>query len=89
MTDDIDFRKTHQAFRPNLIHSVDATYVRLIIQFMPVNLITIHDCFGVDILNVNNLIECANKAINEVGCEVGLERAAISKKQFYSKFILL
>ena len=87
MGGEVDYHKTFQAFKPNLIHTIDATYLRFILTLLPEPIITIHDCFGIDILNMDLLIETANKAILEVGYYNG--EKLLYKKIFYSKFILL
>lgn len=67
LDDKINDYKTCIALRANLIHSLDATYVRFVIKYLDYSIITIHDSFGIDILNVSKLIFIANKSVNAVG----------------------
>lgn len=83
---DLDLRKISQSLRPNIVHSVDACYVRLIIIYLPQAIITIHDSFAIDILNVHILINAANFAINHL---VTNQQADGLHYRFSSKFILL
>ena len=64
VSETLDLKKSYQALRPNLLHSVDATFVRLVITRLPRAIITIHDSFGIDILNIDCLITTANHVIN-------------------------
>lgn len=58
----IDLKKIKSAIKPNWVHFVDAYLVRQINSLMGSYLMTIHDCFLVDCLNVTNFILKANKA---------------------------
>lgn len=88
LTQDLDLKKIYQSLRPNLIHSLDATYVRLILNHLPYGIITIHDSFGIDILSVNILIKIANYSINNLNNLTPFSEMEAAR-QFASKFILL
>jgi hypothetical protein len=62
-----DFNQTHLALKPNAVHSLEANFARLIIMATPYTMITIHDCFGVSIFEVDELILNANTSINVIG----------------------
>lgn len=62
----VDIVTTYTAFRPNYTHSIDATYVRLILHKLDKGILTIHDSFGVPIFEVNLILKAANTAINEL-----------------------
>jgi hypothetical protein len=64
LSTEIDTRKSYQSLRPNLIHSIDATFVRIVLTRLPNPIITIHDSFGIDVLNTDLLIVVANYALN-------------------------
>lgn len=66
LSDNLDLQKIYRSLRPNLVHSLDASYVRLVVDRLPWGIITIHDSFGIDILNVSLLLNIANTAINEL-----------------------
>lgn len=78
---EIDEKKTKRAFKPNFIHSVDGTIVRIILKLYKIAISTVHDSFGIDILNVMVLIKLANIAMNEINKK--------NKFKFYSNFVLL
>lgn len=84
LTSELDLKKIFTSFRPNLIHSLDATYLRLILQKLPYGIITIHDSYGIDILSVKLLIRIANEVINKLGYNKKLP-----VQFFYSNNILL
>jgi DNA-directed RNA polymerase len=88
LSDELDLRKSYQALRPNLLHSVDATFVRLILTTLQNPIITIHDSFGMDIFNVDSLIIVANRVINLIASEVN-EDVEKNNIIFKSKFILI
>jgi hypothetical protein len=88
VSDDLDERKSFRALRANLIHCLDASYLRLIINnYKP--LYTVHDSFGIDILSCDKLIEVANTSINKI---YGYNDIYIYKNKhikYYSNFILI
>jgi DNA-directed RNA polymerase len=86
ITEEVDLRKIYQSVRPNLIHSIDACYVRLVLSHLPTGIITIHDSFGIDVLRVDILINAANYAINNLVPEY-LEEG--ERTNFSSPYILL
>lgn len=88
LSDEINTEKTFSSFLPNLIHCLDATYARLILSNLPYGIITIHDCFGIDILNTNNLVNSANFSINQLYFGLNGKKENFSLK-FYNEFILL
>lgn len=58
-TDQIDYKNVKTGFMPNLIHSLDASNIHLLIKNIKsidlsgLNLYTIHDCFASDYKNMN------------------------------------
>jgi DNA-directed RNA polymerase len=90
ISDNLDFRKTRQAFIANLIHSCDAEFARLIINELGFGIITIHDCFGIDILNVDLLIKAANISINNIKItEFFIDDFDFYRNAYKSYYILL
>ena len=61
---DIDFRKTEQALKANLIHTQDAILVNYLWSQGNINLYTIHDSFAVDISQIHLLMDSVNKYFN-------------------------
>lgn len=59
-TENIDTKKTKKAFKANLTHTSDSEIVRRIIDKWENPLITIHDCFLVDLENINEFIDLYN-----------------------------
>jgi hypothetical protein len=86
---EIDKNKTMRALTANLTHSIDAVYVRYILLNLETPIITIHDCFGIDILNVNTLIEIANYSINKIHYSVDVGVNIKTNSNYYSKYILI
>ena len=85
LSDELDIRKTYQSLRPNLLHSLDATLVRIILNKLPHPIITIHDSFGIDLLSVDLLIQTANIAFNLLQ----FEGVGNNYTEHQSKFILI
>lgn len=69
LLNEISEKATFNAFLPNLIQSLDATYLRIILYSLPNAIITIHDCFGIDVLNTHVLVEVANMSVNRLNFE--------------------
>lgn len=59
-----DWVQTRTALKPNTTHSLEANFARLVIAATPGTMITIHDCFGANIFEVDELILNANTSIN-------------------------
>ena len=72
MTDVIDQKSTINAFRPNYTHTIDATYIRIILSKLGYNVITIHDAIGIPLFDVDFLIKCANDSINELNLNLDI-----------------
>jgi hypothetical protein len=86
VSEELDFRKSYQSLRPNLLHSLDATLVRIVLNKLPKPIITVHDSFGIDILNVDLLIKITNVAMNSLSIDAASQQGT---NQYYSKFILI
>jgi hypothetical protein len=88
-----DLKKTYRSLTPNIIQSLDALFLRFIVEELGYGIITIHDCFGIDILNTDLLLQKANTAINKVGYEYYnnsiVKRDKIKIMQYYSIFLLI
>lgn len=94
-----DEDKTYRSIIANVTQALDALFLRLIILELDQPIITIHDSFGIDILNIDKLIEVANKAINKIffSFEKDLNENKINNKKklkikinnFYSSYILM
>lgn len=65
-SDLFDESKTYRSMLANVTQSLDALFLRLILLELDEPIITIHDSFGIDILNIYKLIDVANKAINKI-----------------------
>lgn len=59
LTNELDEVKIFRSLRANLIHTLDGCLARGIILKLPHPIITIHDSYGIDILNINILIKAA------------------------------
>jgi hypothetical protein len=57
--------KTVNAIRANWVHYVDGLLVRDINRYLGEPLISIHDCFLVDMLRVSDFIFCVNVCMNK------------------------
>lgn|ERR1700727_517344 len=63
----LDKSKIHTAFMPNLIHSLDASNIHLLIpKLTDQPLYTIHDCFATDANNMQNLELFIKEAFIEI-----------------------
>lgn len=60
----IDVRKIEQSLRANIVHYADALLVRDINKNFNYCFLTVHDCFMIDMFNVNDFIWIANQCIN-------------------------
>ena len=83
----IDFAQTGMALKPNTTHSLEANLTRLIILKLSYGIIVIHDCFGANIFEVDELILTTNKSINVIGL-FSEYMAWKPKANYYSVFIL-
>jgi hypothetical protein len=92
LTEFPDNLKTWTSLIANVTQGLDALFVRLIISDMNYPIITIHDCFGIDILNISHLIEIANLSINKISYtfEHSIDQLNVDNlpKDYYSKYIL-
>ncbi len=61
----INYKKIYTSIRANMAHWLDAIFLRKLVNRLKNPIFTIHDEFAIDILNVNNLIICANEIANE------------------------
>jgi hypothetical protein len=80
-----------RAVRANIIHSFDGYLVRQVTLRLGYPIITIHDSFGIDILNVSRLITIVQEELTKL---VGLNlfndaRTTQSKFRIDSEYILL
>ena len=91
-SDLFDKNKTYGSILANITHSLDALFLRLIILEMDKYFITIHDSFGIDILNIDKLIKAANIAINKIFFsfnDSGVDENKLKINQYYSSYILM
>lgn len=63
---EIDTKKIILAIKPNWVHFSDAYLIRQINALLKEPLLSVHDCFLVDCLNVSNFILKANKAFKSL-----------------------
>jgi hypothetical protein len=87
-SEEINKTKTIRALVANATHALDANYVRYILTELDYPIITIHDCFGIDILSIDILLKIANNSINKI-CYTTKNPSIPDKKYFYSKYILI
>lgn len=73
LSTEVNKKKTERSLRANLIHAVDAYFARAIQSQLSYEIVTIHDCFAIDILNVDSLIRAANIAMSENNIVLGYE----------------
>ncbi len=66
LKDKLDLKKTRQALKPNATHAMDASLIRETIVDLRKPLITIHDCYGIDIYMIDATIYSINKNINRI-----------------------
>lgn len=81
-SDILDEEKSKIASRANYIHALDAALVREILKW--IKIISIHDCFLVDYLNITKFIAIANFCINIDFHKIH----KIKKKKFFSPFVM-
>jgi len=87
-TQQLDWKKTSNALKPNTIHALDAALVRLTIDTNKHVIATIHDSFGAILYDIEGLINLINKNINLIYYKArGVEW--YSNKQYYSIYIIL
>jgi hypothetical protein len=55
-----------RAIRANIIHSFDGFLVRRVIMRLGYPIITIHDSFGIDILNIESLLRITQEELNKL-----------------------
>lgn len=81
----LDVKKTRQAIKPNTTHALDAALIRETLVDLDKSIITIHDCYGIDIFNIDSTLYSLNKNINRInnGVEV------VGTQQWFSIFIIL
>jgi len=90
-TQEIDELKMFRAVRANIIHSFDGYLVRSVTLKLGYPIITIHDSFGIDILNITSLICITQQELEKLAA---LHLFQASKKpspnfKIDSEFILL
>jgi len=78
----LDEEKSKIASRANYIHTLDAALVREILKW--IKIISIHDCFLVDYLNITQFIAIANFCINIDFHKIH----KLEKKKFFSPFVM-
>lgn len=88
LSNNFDKLKTLRSAPANITQSLDALYVRLILNKLAYPIITIHDSFGIDILNIDILIEIANHSIKEIHFDFKPELTK-NYKNYYSSHILI
>jgi DNA-directed RNA polymerase len=81
----LDVKKTKQSIKPNTTHAMDAALVRETLGDLRQPIITIHDCYGTDIMRIDEVIYSINKNINRV------EKTELKKdrEHWFSIFIVL
>jgi hypothetical protein len=62
----LDLKKTKQALKPNTTHAIDAALIRETLRDLNQPIITIHDCYGVNIQTIDETIFSINKNINNI-----------------------
>lgn len=78
----IDVMQTKIAFLANIIHAHDALFLRNILSKLQNPILSIHDSFGIDALNISRLIDCANDSFF-ISCVK--EELKIKKQQYKPK----
>ncbi len=87
-SDKIDKVSQESAFMPNLIHSMDASTITLLIEklkfFGVYNLYTVHDCFATTINNIT----LVNELVRESFCEIyANDEFLINLHKFFLEYI--
>jgi hypothetical protein len=62
----LDIKKTKQALKPNTTHAIDAALIRETLRDLNQPIMTIHDCYGINIQAIDETIFSINKNINNV-----------------------
>lgn len=88
-TEKIDEVKTFRALRANIIHSLDGTLVRQISCKLVKPIITIHDSYGIDILQIEELVEIARREYEFLSEHHKVILSENTKISIKSNFILL
>lgn len=63
---DINIEKLESSYKANFIYPMDSYIIRNFIKKSSGNIITIHDCFGSDLINLKQNIKCMNSAYNNI-----------------------
>ena len=66
LSEEVDEQKMFRAIRANIIHSLDGYLVRSITLSLGYPIITIHDSFGIDILNIPQLIKITQNELTRL-----------------------
>jgi hypothetical protein len=88
LTQYIDIKKTSSALKPNTIHALDASLVRLTIYSSPYTIATIHDSFGAPLYDIENIINLVNKNLNLVYYKAQGVEWYTSNRQYYSVYVI-
>lgn len=80
-----------RAVRANIIHSFDGYLVRSVTLQLGYPIITIHDSFGIDILNIPKLLDITQRELNKLATLKMFAISADSRREFIvdSDFVLL
>jgi hypothetical protein len=81
----LDIKKTRQSLKPNTTHAMDAALVRETLRDLRKPIMTIHDCYGVDIQSIDETIYSINKNINNIK----EDKKTGEHTQWFSIFIVL
>jgi hypothetical protein len=84
-TNKVDHRKIKISIRANVIHFEDGMLCRNVNKNMDNAIITIHDCYMIDIFRISKLINCVNEQMNKKS----ILNFDNEHKKIYSIFILL
>ena len=66
LKDILDIKKTEQALRANIIHAIDGAVLRIVVQSYDKEIKTLHDCFGVEIMDADKIVDIYKIALQEV-----------------------
>jgi hypothetical protein len=89
-TSQIDYIKLRSASRANIIHLIDALYMRDLTRAFGDSFITIHDCAYIDHMSISKFIQCANFIMKApVSENIFLKNQLNDDCEIYSIFILL
>ncbi len=81
----LDIKKTKQALKPNTTHAIDAALIRETLRDLNQPIMTIHDCYGINIQAIDETIFSINKNINNVRRYRNQE----VRTQWFSIFVVL